>query len=56
MNVHVEKTIPISYQMVVEAYRKVKQGGKAAGIDGETWTDFIYSNFKVSPRKFAPTR
>lgn len=26
--------------MVVEAYRKVKQGGKSAGIDGETWTDF----------------
>lgn len=40
MNVHVEKTIPISYQMVVESYRKVKQGGKAAGVDGETWTDF----------------
>ena len=26
MNVHVEKTIPISYHMVVEAYRKVKHG------------------------------
>lgn len=40
MNVHVVKTIPISYLMVVEAYRKVKQGGKAAGIDGETWQTF----------------
>lgn len=40
MNVHVEKTIPISFYMVAEAYRKVKQGGKAAGIDGETWTTF----------------
>ncbi len=40
MNVHVVKTIPISYLMVVEAYRKVKQGRKAAGIDGETWQTF----------------
>lgn len=40
MNVHVEKTVPISYRMVVEAYRKVKQGGKAVGIDGESWADF----------------
>lgn len=40
MNVHVVKTVPITYHMVVEAYRKVKQGGKAVGIDGESWTDF----------------
>lgn len=40
MNIHVVKTNPISYAMVVEAYRKVKQGGKAAGIDGETWTTY----------------
>lgn len=40
MNVHVEKTVPISFYMVVEAYRKVKQGGKAAGIDRETWKSF----------------
>ena len=40
MNVHVVKTVPITYQMVVEAYAKVKQGGKAAGIDGESWKDF----------------
>lgn len=40
MNVHVVKTVPITFEMVVEAYAKVKQGGKAAGIDGETWKDF----------------
>ena len=40
MNVHVVKTVPVSYHMVVEAYRKVKQGGKAAGIDQESWGDF----------------
>jgi RNA-directed DNA polymerase len=36
----VVKTVPITYQMVEEAYRKVKQGGKAVGIDGESWKDF----------------
>ena len=40
MDVHVMKTVPIEYQMVVKAYRKVKQGGKAAGIDGESWKEF----------------
>jgi group II intron reverse transcriptase/maturase len=40
MDVHVVKTVPITYQMVVEAYAKVKQGGKAVGIDGESWKDF----------------
>lgn len=40
MDVHVTKTIPIEYQWVVKAYQKVKQGGKAAGIDGESWKDF----------------
>jgi len=40
MNVHVIKTVPITYQMVVEAYAKVRQGGKASGIDGESWSDF----------------
>jgi hypothetical protein len=24
----------------LDAYRKVKQGGKAAGIDGESWEEF----------------
>lgn len=40
MNVHVVKTVPVTYHMVVEAYRKVKQGGKATGIDHESWGDF----------------
>ena len=40
MNVHVTKTIPIEFKWVVDAYQKVKQGGKAVGIDGESWTDF----------------
>ncbi len=40
MNVHVTKTVPITFKMVVDAYGKVKKGGKAAGIDGESWTKF----------------
>ena len=40
MNVNVVKTVPVSFLMIVDAYRKVKQGGKAAGIDGESWADF----------------
>jgi group II intron reverse transcriptase/maturase len=40
MNVHVEKTVPISYKMVVDAYGKVRRGGKAVGIDGENWKEF----------------
>src|ERR1700730_4921958 len=40
MNVHVIKTVPITFKMVVEAYQKVKKGGKAAGIDGESWQTF----------------
>ena len=40
MNVHVEKTVPITFMMVVQAYRKVRTGGKAAGIDNESWPEF----------------
>lgn len=40
MNVHVKKTVPIEYWQVAEAYRKVRKGGKAVGIDKESWTDF----------------
>jgi RNA-directed DNA polymerase len=40
MNVHVVKTIPIEFKQVVDAYQKVRRGGKAAGIDGESWNDF----------------
>jgi len=40
MNVHVTKTVPIEFKWVVDAYQKVRRGGKAAGIDGESWNDF----------------
>ena len=40
MNVHVIKTVPITFKMVVDAYQKVKKGGKATGIDGESWQTF----------------
>jgi group II intron reverse transcriptase/maturase len=40
MNEHVGKTVPIELEQVVSAYRKVRQGGKAAGIDHESWKDF----------------
>jgi RNA-directed DNA polymerase len=40
LNVHVTRTVPIEFKMVVDAYRKVRQGGKAAGIDGESWEAF----------------
>jgi group II intron reverse transcriptase/maturase len=37
---HVDRSVPIVYEQVERAYRKVRQGGKAAGIDKESWTDF----------------
>lgn len=40
MDVHVTKTVPITFKMVVDAYGKAKKGGKASGIDGESWTKF----------------
>ena len=40
MNVNVTKTIPIEFKWVVEAYGKVRQGGKATGIDNESWKEF----------------
>lgn len=40
MNVNVIKTIPIEFKWVMDAYGKVRQGGKAMGIDEESWTDF----------------
>lgn len=40
MNVHVKRSIPIEFIWVVKAYQKVKQGGKATGIDNESWQDF----------------
>jgi len=40
MELQIGKTIPIEYEWVVQAYQKVRQGGKASGIDNESWTDF----------------
>jgi len=40
MSEHAIKTVPIEYKQVVDAYHKVKSGGKAAGIDNESWADF----------------
>jgi len=40
MNVHVKKSIPIEYIWVVKAYQKVRRGGKAVGIDDESWQAF----------------
>ena len=39
MNVNVGKTVPISFKEVEEAYAVARQGGKAAGIDRESWED-----------------
>jgi RNA-directed DNA polymerase len=46
LNVHIDKTVPIEFRQVVRAYWKVRKGGKAAGIDGESWTDFEKSTEK----------
>lgn len=40
MDVKVVKTVPIEYEWVVQSYTKVRRGGKAVGIDEESWTDF----------------
>lgn len=40
MNVHVKRTVPIEYYEVAKAYQKVRKGGKAVGIDQESWADF----------------
>lgn len=40
MDVHVQRTVPITYEMVAKAYQKVKQGGKASGVDEESWKAF----------------
>lgn len=34
------KTIPITYEQVLAAYQKVRQGGKASGVDGQSWEEF----------------
>ena len=40
MDVHVKKTVPIEYYDVAKAYQTVRKGGKAVGIDQQSWADF----------------
>ncbi len=40
MDLQISKTVPIEYEWVLASYRKVRKGGKASGIDEESWTDF----------------
>src|SRR4051812_26397203 len=40
MDEHVIRTIPITLMMVIESYHKVRRGGKAVGVDKESWGDF----------------
>jgi group II intron reverse transcriptase/maturase len=40
MDERVSKTVPIEYEQVVSAYRKVRKGGKASGIDEQSWSEF----------------
>jgi group II intron reverse transcriptase/maturase len=40
MEVNVGKTVPIGFDEVEAAYAVARQGGKAAGIDRESWKDF----------------
>ena len=40
MDVNVKHSIPIEFTWVVKAYEKVRQGGKATGVDNESWEDF----------------
>lgn len=40
MDVHVRRVVPISYEMVAQAYQKVRKGGKTPGIDEESWAEF----------------
>ena len=40
MDVHVKKTVPVEYKDVMDAYNKVRSGGKSAGIDNESWMEF----------------
>ena len=40
MELQISKAVPIEYEWVVAAYKKVRKGGKSAGIDEESWSDF----------------
>ena len=34
------KTVPIEFKQVVDSYQEVRRGGKAAGVDNESITEF----------------
>jgi RNA-directed DNA polymerase len=40
MDVYIKKTVPIEYKDVLDAYLKIRKGGKATGIDEQSWEDF----------------
>jgi RNA-directed DNA polymerase len=40
MEIRVNQSIPIERQWVTEAYLKLRKGGKAAGVDEESWEAF----------------
>lgn len=40
------RPIPIEYEWVVKSYHKVRRGGKAVGIDNESWTEFAKNEEK----------
>jgi RNA-directed DNA polymerase len=40
MDEQMTRPIPIEYEWVVKSYHKVKRGGKAVGIDNESWSEF----------------
>jgi RNA-directed DNA polymerase len=40
MDLQKGKTVPIEYKWVEAAYNKVRKGGKAAGVDEESWSEF----------------
>jgi RNA-directed DNA polymerase len=40
MNEHVSRPVPVTMKMIADAYQKVRRGGKAVGVDGESWEDF----------------
>lgn len=40
MDIQIKKPVPIEYSWVEKAYEKVRRGGKASGIDSESWIEF----------------
>ena len=36
----VNVTVPILKEWVIAAYEKLRRGGQASGVDGESWEEF----------------